>query len=424
MRLLATNRAVKRVGFSLVELLVVIGVIATLASLTLVVVTNITDSARENATITTTVKVGVAVDDRVSAFNRSFRGRRLTRATAALERLAKVGMLPDVYDDGRPLDQVPVEPRLLDSGAAEAIARKLAFRQQFPQQYSELPPEDNSFITANDIAGVLTGVSGSNGIPDIVERRSGDELLDAARRRLSPAASDADVAAEAVRAFTDTSEASIIAESSEVLYFSLTKLAVFGASPVDADQFLSGEIADTDNDGMLEFIDNWGNPLRFYRWPTRLIDQNYDASLRDDQNVISGAERRTATLLIRDLPPEPPEILEVLLDGSTSSRRPRDPLKIDPDDPIGRIGFELARLNGFNNRPNLSLHFNEAGFHSADVFHTPLVVSAGPDEVLGLFEPNDTTNRGNLAQPIQADGTDTDLFDNITNRNRKAGGLN
>ena len=249
------------------------------------------------------------------------------------------------------------------------------------------------------------------------------QLLEAARRRLNdPNAPLAAAATEAENAFSSTTDAAEKAESSELLYFTLTKLAVFGASPVGDDEFLTGEVADTDNDGMLEFVDSWGEPLRFYRWPTRLIDPDYNPSARDDENVVTSVEREVASLLIRDLPPEPPETFEDLIgDGVFSSRKPRDPLKIDPDDPIGRIGFELARLNGVDDAPDLSLQFNEAGFHSPDVFHTPLVVSSGPDRVLGLFEPTDTANLGNLAQ---YSGTVSELSDNITNRNRRAGGLN
>ena len=39
-------------------------------------------------------------------------------------------------------------------------------------------------------------------------------------------------------------------------------------SPFRADDFVVGkDVADTDGDGMMEFIDAWGEPLQFYRWP-------------------------------------------------------------------------------------------------------------------------------------------------------------
>jgi hypothetical protein len=63
-----------------------------------------------------------------------------------------------------------------------------------------------------------------------------------------------------------------------------------------------------------------------------------------------------------------------------------------------------------------------------------LIVSAGPDELLGLREPTETNQTagifGNLAQyadttvtaPLPSNAVVDQLFDNITNRNRRAGG--
>jgi prepilin-type N-terminal cleavage/methylation domain-containing protein len=54
---------------------------------------------------------------------------------------------------------------------------------------------------------------------------------------------------------------------SEMLY----ALLVEGIGPLGSiftrDDFAKSEVADTDGDGMLEFVDAWGEPLQFYRWP-------------------------------------------------------------------------------------------------------------------------------------------------------------
>jgi prepilin-type N-terminal cleavage/methylation domain-containing protein len=54
---------------------------------------------------------------------------------------------------------------------------------------------------------------------------------------------------------------------SEMLY----ALLVEGRGPLgsvfSADDFTSREVQDTDGDGLPEFIDAWGKPLQFYRWP-------------------------------------------------------------------------------------------------------------------------------------------------------------
>ncbi len=53
----------------------------------------------------------------------------------------------------------------------------------------------------------------------------------------------------------------------EMLY----AILVEGAGPLgsifSAKDFTNGEIKDTDNDGVPEFVDAWGEPLQFFRWP-------------------------------------------------------------------------------------------------------------------------------------------------------------
>ena len=41
--------------------------------------------------------------------------------------------------------------------------------------------------------------------------------------------------------------------------------------PGAAEQFHASEIGDVDNDGLPEFIDAWGRPIRFLRWPAGFI---------------------------------------------------------------------------------------------------------------------------------------------------------
>ncbi len=54
---------------------------------------------------------------------------------------------------------------------------------------------------------------------------------------------------------------------SEVLY----AILVEGRGPLgavfNADEFTDREVKDTDLDGLPEFVDAWGNPLQFFRWP-------------------------------------------------------------------------------------------------------------------------------------------------------------
>ena len=65
-------------------------------------------------------------------------------------------------------------------------------------------------------------------------------------------------------------------------------------------------------------------------------------------------------------------------------------------------------------------------YQTPDTYSLPLIVSAGLDGTtpagLGLYEPYDTTNFGNLAQPLPAALANpgaSALNDNLTNRQKQ-----
>jgi hypothetical protein len=99
---------------------------------------------------------------------------------------------------------------------------------------------------------------------------------------------------------------------------------------------------------------------------------------------------------------------------------------------------------------------SESRYHTLDTYHRPLVVSAGADGAMGLYEPNHYEDAnlngildagedangngfldiGFLGQPVNEDGSTGDLngnglvdtfaspfasFDDLTNHNRRAG---
>lgn len=156
------------------------------------------------------------------------------------------------------------------------------------------------------------------------------------------------------------------ADNAEALYYLLTKGRVFGSNAEDADNFSATEVGDTDDDGHMELVDAWGNPIRWYPWPTRLV-----------RSAVVGT-------LITNLPSD---------------------INHDGDDPIGWMKNE----NGF-----------EKNYHTPDTYHPPLIVSAGSDGELGLYEAYDKTNYGHLAAPISTTNTDA-LDDNLTNMNSLQG---
>lgn len=398
-----------RGAFTLLELLIVISIIALLMSLSVVVLLGVLNQAEEEATSATIQKVNRLLEQRVESFDRSFKGAR--RATAMQMMRA---LLADPNSDGNSDDGIFG----VTDAVVEILARKALFRHEFPQRiadrtafgaFSETTYLDTGVPTSIYLSVCAPIARQELGLADTVPLTN-TSIKDRVKAKFSKHASEPET------------------ESSELLYYSLLKSGSFGASSVDTDRFTDAEIKDTDEDGLPEFVDAWGNPLRFYRWPTRLVDTNPAVpfqpvltNLSDATDtpprVISQLERDVANLILKGLPPAPTSLPNGAL--------PRDLLLIDPDDPIGRIYSELERLDGTNGKPLFNLHFNEASYHTPDTFHAPLVISAGPDEVLGLFEPNDTAHLGNLAaydSTLTAGQIIDVLTDNITSRNKISGG--
>jgi prepilin-type N-terminal cleavage/methylation domain-containing protein len=415
------SRTTARLGFTLVELLIVIAIIAVLMGLSLSVMSGLTSQAEQEATNATIRKLDGLLQQRMEAFYRAFTGPRKNAAVDIVSGLLARQEIFGVREEVK-----------------EIIAKKRLFRFEFPQRFAERAIEEHgsNFDSPRPQVSLTIGTQ-TIYLPNSIFFAI---AAPAARQRLtekptteggSANPTPAEVLAEANRAFSQHRPET---ESAELLYFALTSSTSYGVPQVDTDYFTNREVADTDGDGLPEFIDAWGFPLRYYRWPTRLIDRNapfpFQPVLSDPndptdirtpnggQRQIIGQERQIATTLMKALASPP-----VMMPNGTI---PRDMLLIDPDDPVGRLYSELERLDGTNGKPLLRAFFSEGtetpadvsdDYHTPDTFHAPLIVSPGPDEALGLYEPNDFANRGVLAQPSDYEA----LLDNISNLNRRAG---
>lgn len=167
------------------------------------------------------------------------------------------------------------------------------------------------------------------------------------------------------------------ADSSELLYWNLTNGNTFGVPNESDSRFSATELGDTDADGLIELLDGWGQPLRFYRWPTRLVRPAGSGQMILNPHLVRA---------------------RLLLGDGSIDRFSHDP----DDDPLGRFG-QWIQAQG-----------NEAVYHTPSTWHATLVLSAGPDGMVGLYEPHDTANLGHLANP---NGRDDAIYDNITNLN-------
>lgn len=429
------ERRSQREAFSLVEMLIVIAIIGIMASMAFVVLGKSGEAAREASTTTLIRILATALREREEAFN------DLTASTVYQDPdtptrqkngyfRSKVAEFSTWYNAALPANPISTE-------LAEIYVRKTMFKSLFPQRrrdlygYDGIPQEINGFP---DDSPLLTRMySGGTRIADswlgrgLVTPTNSPIPLNAANEYLS----------------TNTKD-NAATESSELLYLALSEGDVFGLPPTELDGIDKNMIGDTDGDGNLEFLDGWGKPLQFYNWPTRLLKDdglNYWGDLRIPATT-TGILYPTAPLLIAGLPPAPPAL------AGSNLRRPepgtvdKHPLYRDPDDitrsmlrwnlygtpypppsplnsssVLAATNFTITRVTPSGSTSTTAQGFRPTWYHDANTPSRPMIVSAGPDNELGLHLPTEA-GENRLARVIFTQEACESLGDNITNLQR------
>jgi hypothetical protein len=395
--------------------MMVIAVIALLMAVSGLVLGNVLTGARVKATEATITKVNGLMQTRQEAFQRAMEKAELSKAVAFTKAFCRAAFPPEI--DRFVVDQA-------SDRTWEALARKTYFRAKFPVNFAEVlwfdavpgtPVDDDGNGTTN-FYPPPTGFQyyALPGVPDPLELGRDPTPGDAVT------CDDLEPYASLLRdRMTNPQLHTAETESAELLYLILTGADLFGVPPVGEDEFSTSEVRDTDGDGLLEFVDAWGRPLRFYRWPTRLLrcgEDTFTGNTNGDGNNTTPAgpeawpDPRYASLLISTLP----------------SLKVNDQSLIrDPEDSLGLIYTQVIKRNPpTGGAGDLAARQKlERLFHTPETFHTLLIVSAGPDGNLGLYEPcqfDAASNvMGHLAQPIiLGDPSASPLADNITNRRK------
>lgn len=382
-----------RAGFSLVEMLVVIALIALLTSLTYIALGGSGEAAREAATKTSIKILSGALRERIDAFH------DITSSSTHTDFDVPVKLKTRVFrtrvEEFQALYANAGNPNPITPVQAEVFVRKLLFKSAFPQRLDDLYGYDG--LAGRDDSPILTRMysSGSPITGSWIQQNIDDKQ----------------------------------SESSEMLYLVLTQGDVFGLPPADIDGIDNNLIGDTDGDGNLEFLDGWGKPLQFYNWPTRLLK---DDGIAYTGTVVLGPNTYpTASLLISNLP----------LAGSTaaaSTTVSRNRVDRDPEDITRALkpnaaptAVQAPLLFSFNLKRGLSpayaaRPFGSQWYHDANTASMPLIVSAGTDGVLGLHLPAEIgtilgdpgANSDRLARVIHTDEACQALADNLTNQQR------
>jgi type II secretory pathway pseudopilin PulG len=392
------GEANRRAAFSLIEVLVVIGLIAFLTAAIVAVIPRVGNAAKVAATKATIKKVDELLNDRINGFRRWVQKQDQLAGPNNPPSYVTNSPFLSMYQSGQQVQ-------------AKALAVKYAFQSAFPQLFSDMKSPFSTPITA-------------------------------------PAGHKQ------------------VTESSECLYQFLTSGPLFDTEPPSAADLRALETADTDGDGLLEIVDAWGQPLRFYRWPTRLVrpaafsptnpplaPPASPPALLTSPGPIDEIFQPQGTSTPILVPPSPLALAMIgaaprpslpvwlpntayasgvkvvsgvttaitsnsviyqcvtagtsgatapvafsgsatvgtpIADGTVTWQAVLDPLSVDPDDPYGVAASLISESPSSGSAlPPLT----------PNTWSVPLIISCGPDGILGLYEPFDTTNFGTLAQP-------------------------
>ncbi len=192
---------------------------------------------------------------------------------------------------------------------------------------------------------------------------------------------------------------------SETLY----ALLVNGSGPLGSlfrpDEFTSTEVRDTDNDGVPEFVDGWGNPLQFYRWPIYYPGGSMTVTLNASQTgyVYEFSGQRGSA------PYQYPSELREMFPFDQNK------LLVSPawfgsnmggsQTPSTNAAYVMNYFTSFvdpnwSSSGSASNSWDMTGFYPRAEFASKfLVLSAGPDEQYGVNMITDATIAANVGSP-------------------------
>lgn len=359
----------RRKGFTLIELMVVLVVISILLSLITVASLGFIERARIAATSTTIKKVSEAIQNRIAAIDRWHADKdRLAESWDQYGLSARWKLFPfHIHrDDVRERFHTALSQKVFTRAAFPITQDDLKRSYWFwPRFRDSNPATPEVFFIKNTWPAFFDPMSyvvpGPYNPNTMIKM---PHLSTAEMADMEQFLNDMD---------PDRNGEQSLDRPGEIFLFALKNAPVFGRLPLTSDDFEEGELCDPDDDRVPELADAWGATLYFYRWPTRLTS--------------TGSARN---ILMNNAPNDPKV------------------LGRDPDDAFALLGrWGVAPI-----------------FHDPAIWHSPLVVSAGPDHKLGLAKPADfipktvsgvTVNRYGLAAPTP--GEKEALFDSVTNHN-------
>jgi len=345
-----------RQAFTLVELLVVGAIIAILMALTLFVMSSVTKSTNETKTRATIQKLDVAVQQIFETYE--------GKAATVRSQVAR-----DYHAETSPSTSAETiaewEPKRELREAVVAHFIRDTMRMEMPQSWAEVFDSRSETVPKAPLEPIPF-VQGS---------------FSAAVQEPAVFSFYYEVYVQYVNSFSNPAAREVAARtgpSRAALLF----LIIQNLNPEALEAFHGSEVADTDGDGLLEFVDAWGKPIQFLRWAPAFPGGGGGGGLQQDVLKLAGYV---------------PQI-----NGAANAnwwrnnyRRENHPLteamKMARNSPVGAA-------DPFDGRQN-----------AIGWFLYPLIYSAGPDGKYDIVSKR-TDSDGNLMSPTVRTGRILDPF--------------
>jgi len=261
-----------RRGFTLIEVLVVITIIGIIAGLGLGALFQAQEVARRSRTKGLIARLHTQISSRWD----SYRTRRLPIDFSSG---VSVAGRPGTYFDPNNFNASATTTRGMPSSASGIVGLKLAalrelMRMELPDRYNDLlfvPNQNlwtnrqNAELASAALGATMLGNSSGWTDPTGVQLPTFPALRMAYLRRvqaISPGTPVADIIYSVPGGPPKLADQF---QSAECLYLVMT--TGFGDENSDGQAWHTRDVADTDKDGMPEFIDGWGTPIEWIRWP-------------------------------------------------------------------------------------------------------------------------------------------------------------
>ena len=219
-----------RSGFTLVELLVVIVIISILAGLSLAGLAGVRRRSREEATRTTIRKIHEIIVPQYE----SYLDKRLSS-----DEITSPGR-SNIYSTTRLLQRFGIRSRRQkDFGVRKLAAIRRTLAVEMPDNWDDV---------ADAVRPFFPPLAFQNGRTSAYQQY---KIVDATTNPVTLASDQY--------------------ASAECLYMICL---LSGFQPEAMENFRAKEIGDVDGDTKPEFLDAWGTPIGFIRWPTGLMDQS------------------------------------------------------------------------------------------------------------------------------------------------------